>query len=79
MAEAALREEAAACSDTRWVLGAGGLSGADEGHLTALDCRGENYHISHVTVTLDSSVNEMSVMSADYYKLVEHSARKTAD
>lgn len=38
MADAALREEEAVFSDTLWVLRTGGLSGADEGHFTALDC-----------------------------------------
>ena len=37
MADAALREEDVVFSDTLWVLCTGGLSGADEGHLMALD------------------------------------------
>lgn len=47
MADAALRQEVV-FSDTLLVLCTGGLSGAGEGHFTALDCRIKNNHISHV-------------------------------
>lgn len=42
MADAALREEEFLLSETLCVLCTGGLSGADEEHFTALDCRGKN-------------------------------------
>lgn len=46
MADVALREEEVACSDALWLLCTGGLSGADEGHFTALCCEKRE----HITI-----------------------------